>query len=81
MNIIQRVKAPTPKFFKKIRNAGLMLAAISAAILAAPIALPITVVHVAGYLAVAGGIATAISQTATGDDSVEKTTNNYELPF
>jgi uncharacterized membrane protein HdeD (DUF308 family) len=64
MNIQQRIQSPTPKFFKKVRNVGLILAAISASILAAPVALPAMVVQVAGYLAVAGGVASAVSQTA-----------------
>jgi hypothetical protein len=62
----QRVLSPTPKFFKKIRNIGLVLAAVSATILAAPVALPAVVVQAAGYLAVAGSVASAVSQTTTG---------------
>ena len=64
MKLAQRVKAPTPKFFKKERNIGLGLAAISAAIFAAPVALPPILIKVAGYLAVAGGVAGTVSQTA-----------------
>lgn len=62
----ERLAAPTPRFFKKIRNAGLVLAAASAALLASPVALPAVVVQVAGYLAVAGSVASAVSQTTTG---------------
>jgi hypothetical protein len=62
--VINRMQKPTPVFFKKIRNLGLALAAVSASILAAPMALPAVLVHVAGYLAVAGGVMTTISQTA-----------------
>lgn len=58
MNIIERTKAPTPKFFRKVRTIGLILAAASASILAAPVALPAVVVQIAGYLAVAGSVAT-----------------------
>ena len=58
------MQKPTPKFFKKIRNLGLALAAISASILAAPAALPLVLVKVAGYLAVAGGVMSTVSQTA-----------------
>lgn len=65
MNIIERAKAPTPKFFRKVRTVGLILAAVSASLLAAPVALPAVVVQVAGYLAVAGSVATAVAQTAT----------------
>lgn len=65
MNIIERMKCPTPPFFKKLRNVGLVLAAIGGAIMASPIALPVGVVTAAGYLAVAGGVATAVSQSVT----------------
>jgi hypothetical protein len=69
MGIINRVKAPTPNFFKKVRNVGLTVAAISGSILTAPVAMPAVLVKLAGYLAVAGGIASAISQTATDKDT------------
>ena len=63
-NIVQRVKAPTPKFFKKVRNISLVLAAIGTTLLTAPVSLPAVVIKIAGYLAVAGGVAGTISQTA-----------------
>lgn len=62
MNAIKRAKAPTPKFFKVLRNIGLALAAVGGTVLAAPIALPVVVTSVAGYLAVAGGVISAVSQ-------------------
>lgn len=65
MTIAQRMKQPTPKFFKKVRNIGIALAAVSAAIFTAPVALPALLVKIAGYLAVAGGVATAVSQATT----------------
>ncbi|WP_246022078.1 hypothetical protein [Flavobacterium cellulosilyticum] len=68
MNIIKRAKAPTPKFFKVLRNIGLALAAIGGTILAAPVRLPVGVTTVGGYLAVAGGIASAVSQLTTGEE-------------
>jgi small-conductance mechanosensitive channel len=67
--IVERIQEPTPKFFKKIRNIGLMLTAISGVIATAPISLPAVLVTIAGYLAVAGGIASAISQTAVYRDN------------
>lgn len=63
-NIFQRVNAPTPKFFKKLRNIGLALAAIAGTVIAAPIALPAIVIKVAGYMVVAGGVLSGASQTA-----------------
>ena len=62
--VVSRMLKPTPVFFKKIRNIGLALAAVSASILAAPIALPVVLTNIAGYLAVAGGVMTTLSQTA-----------------
>ena len=64
MKISERVKAPTPKFFKKLRNIGIALAAIGTSMLAAPVTLPAIVLKIAGYLAVAGSVAGGISQTA-----------------
>lgn len=65
MNIVERVKAPTPKFFKVLRAIGLGLAAVGGTILAAPIALPVVVSSIGGYLAVAGSVVTAVSQVTT----------------
>lgn len=69
MNIIDRAQAPTPSFFRKVRNIGLVLAAISAGIFAAPVALPAVVVQIAGYLAVASGVASAVSQVTTTSET------------
>ena len=80
MNLVKRAKAPTPKFFKKVRNIGLILAAVSGSLLAAPVALPLIVTQVAGYMAVAGTVATAISQVTTKEEE-EGTINDYQLPF
>jgi uncharacterized membrane protein HdeD (DUF308 family) len=64
MKLAERLKAPTPKFFRVLRNVGLVLAAAGGALLTAPVALPVAVVTVAGYLTVAGGVMTAVSQSA-----------------
>jgi hypothetical protein len=74
MNLIQRAAAPTPKFFKKVRNIGLILAAVSSTLLASPIALPLVAIKIAGYLAVAGSVASAVSQIATEDEDQKATT-------
>ena len=65
--ITERIKSPTPKFFKKIRTIGLTLGAVGGALLTAPITLPATVVTIAGYLATAGIVASAISSVAKED--------------
>jgi hypothetical protein len=64
MNLIDRVASPTPKFFKTVRNIGIVLAAISGSIIAAPVALPGIVIQIATYLAIASSVASALSQTA-----------------
>ena len=71
--IINRAKAPTPKFFKVLRNIGLALAAVGGTILAAPIALPVVVTSIGGYLAVAGGVVSAVSQLTTTTERADAT--------
>jgi len=77
MSVVQRVKAPTPSFFKTLRTIGLALAAIGGAILASPIALPAGLIAAAGYVALAGGVVTAVSQTAV--DTNSQSSNNETL--
>jgi uncharacterized membrane protein HdeD (DUF308 family) len=72
MNIVERAKAPTPKFFKMLRTIGLALLAVSGSIVAAPVALPAVVVTVAGYAAVAGGVLSAVSQITVDDQRNRK---------
>jgi hypothetical protein len=62
MNLVERALSPTPPFFQKLRNIGLALAAISAAIMASPVTLPAIIVKIASYLAVAGSVLGAVSQ-------------------
>jgi uncharacterized membrane protein HdeD (DUF308 family) len=65
MNIVKRAKARTPKFFKVLRNIGLVLAAVGGVILTAPVALPVAIGSAGGYLAVVGGVLSAVSQLTT----------------
>ena len=69
MHLTDRMKAPTPPFFKKLRKIGILLTAVSAAIITAPVSLPAVLVTVAGYTAVAGTIVSAVSQLTTESDS------------
>lgn len=78
MSVVERVKAPTPKFFRTLRTVGLTLAAIGGAILAAPVAVPAALVTIAGYAALAGGAMTAVSQTAV--DTTDSKTAENEIP-
>jgi ABC-type xylose transport system permease subunit len=63
-SISERLSAPTPAFFKKIRTIGLTLGAIGGALLSAPLSLPAVVTTIAGYLVAAGLVASAVSITA-----------------
>lgn len=74
MNLVERIKAPTPKFFKILRSIGLALLAISGTIVAAPVALPAVVVSAAGYLVVAGGVISAISQITVDENAQNEDT-------
>ncbi|UJF28784.1 hypothetical protein L0B70_07865 [Kaistella sp. 97-N-M2] len=66
--VVRRVQEPTPKFFRKIRNFGLILTGIGGAIVTAPVVLPAVVTTAAGYAALAGAIASIVSQTAVAND-------------
>ena len=68
MTIVNRAKAPTPSLFKKIRNIGLTMAAASAIVLASPIPLPDVLIKAAGYISVAGGVASVVCQLTTGNN-------------
>ena len=60
--LLERISAPTPKFWKKVQVIGLVATGISAAVIASPIALPVAIVTAAGYLATVGGTIAALSQ-------------------
>jgi uncharacterized membrane protein HdeD (DUF308 family) len=71
--IINRAKSPTPKFFKVLRNIGLALATVGGTILAAPVALPVVITTIGGYVAVAGGVISAVSQLTTTTEKTDAT--------
>jgi uncharacterized membrane protein HdeD (DUF308 family) len=60
--IVERATAPTPKFFKVLRTIGLALATVGGIVLTAPVSLPVVVTTIGGYVAVAGGVISAVSQ-------------------
>jgi ABC-type xylose transport system permease subunit len=69
MSILERLKAPTPKFYRVLRNLGLCLAAAGGVLVATPIAIPVAIVTLGGYLIVAGSVATAIAQTVVSKEN------------
>ena len=62
-----RWNAKTPSFWKKVQKVGLVAGAIGGVLIAAPIALPATLVALGGYLVTAGGVAAALSQLTVED--------------
>ena len=67
MKLIDRYKKPTPPFFKKLRNIGIIIGALGGSILAAPIALPALLSTIATYFTIAGSIAISVSQAVVED--------------
>lgn len=67
MDIKERVNSPTPKLFKKLRNIGLIMAAVGGTILTAPVSLPALITSIGGYIAVAGGVLSSVSQITVKD--------------
>jgi uncharacterized membrane protein HdeD (DUF308 family) len=69
MNLVERAKAPTPRLFRVLRTIGLVLVVVGGSIVAAPITLPTLVIIIAGYVTVAGGVLSAVSQITVDDDA------------
>jgi hypothetical protein len=68
MSTIERLLAPTPKYFKGLRNIGLLIGAIGGAILTAPLSLPAWLLLAAKVMTIAGTVAAGVSQTAVKGD-------------
>lgn len=77
MTIQQRILAPTPPFFKKLRNIGITLLAIGTSIMSAHVALPAILVKIASYLALAGTVTATVSQAATGNETLPGTNDDH----
>lgn len=78
MKLKERYKRKTPKFFRTLRNIGIALATAGGVVLTAPISLPAVVISVASYLAVAGTVATAVSQAVVSDITKTPETDGTE---
>ena len=57
--IINRLKEPTPQFWKNIQKVGLALGVIGGAFVASPV---VTLVSIGSYLIMTGSIITGLSQ-------------------
>jgi uncharacterized membrane protein HdeD (DUF308 family) len=72
MNLVERIQAPTPKWFKILRTVGIALASVGGVIIASPVALPVGLVSAAGYLVLGGSIISVVSQTAVKSEEEPK---------
>lgn len=70
MNVVQRALAPTPSFFKKLRVIGLILTAISGALLGAQT--PEILQDVATHIATAGTVIMAVSQVTVDNRACDE---------
>lgn len=68
LNLVSRMAAPTPKWFRMVRNVGITLSAVGGVLVAAPISLPAAVISIGGYLLLGGTIIGAVSQTAVSSE-------------
>jgi hypothetical protein len=57
-----RWNGKTPTFWKKVQRIGIIAGSIGAALVAAPITLPVAIVTGAGYLIALGTVTAALSQ-------------------
>ena len=73
MNPIERLKKPTPPFFKRVIAIAMSVSAAGAALLTAPtvvdgFVLPNTLTTLAQWMVVAGIVASAIAKTTVDDN-------------
>jgi len=76
MELFERLKAKTPKFWKKVQYIGASLATIGFGILAVPatsgIALPFLVAQIANYAVIIGLTAGGVSQLAVSPEKAKE---------
>ncbi|RSK33967.1 hypothetical protein [Hymenobacter metallilatus] len=65
--ILHRLKAPTPAFWKKVRRFGLFLGSAGTAMAAAAPVLPPWLPIAGGYCVVAGGVVVALASLTCED--------------
>jgi hypothetical protein len=62
MELIDRIKAPTPDWWKKVRNIAGTVAIVGGAILTMPISLPVGVITAVTYTVVVAGTVAGTAQ-------------------
>lgn len=64
LTLWDRLKLPTPRFFRKVRAIGTALGALGVVLTTTQVPLPAIVVAIGSYLVLAGSVAAAISSVA-----------------
>ncbi len=67
MNVVERVKAPTPPFWKKVRKWALVVVAVAGTLAAPPLG-----IVAAGYVAAGAAAIAAGAQVAVDDEKVKE---------
>lgn len=73
LNIIQRLKAPTPDLFKKVSKIGIALGIVGGAIVGIPatvVVLPGVIITIGGYLVATGSVAAIIAKITVDWDKI-----------
>lgn len=68
MEILNRLTAPTPPFFQKVRNVGILLLSAVYAVFELQIPLPPGVSDIAAGIAIAGTVMAGVGQTAVKNE-------------
>jgi hypothetical protein len=61
MNVIERIQAPTPKFFQNLAKIGYLITAVGGVLTTAPVSLPVGVIALGGYLLTGGAVLSVFS--------------------
>lgn len=73
LNMVERIKAPSPKIFKKIQWISGALLAVGTAIVGlatAPVAIPAIIITIGGYLIAVGTVGAAIGSLPVDEDKL-----------
>lgn len=70
--LVRRFTSKTPKFWRKVQLAGLILTTAGLAVTTLPISVPAAIAGWATYATVIGGSLTTISQFAESEDENDK---------